>query len=117
MKLSVFHFVVCLVSSKVSHPFSHHLYVTGVSALGSVFRPTIDAEGMSVVEAAVKAGINWFDAAPWYGHGKGETVFGRVILSYVCLTTINYFIRDNPVNHNDIIYILPAFLKFQFSFL
>jgi len=53
----------------------------GVSALGSVFRPTIDAEGMSVVEAAVKAGINWFDAAPWYGHGKGETVFGRALVS------------------------------------
>lgn len=50
----------------------------GVSALGSVFRPTIDEEGMAVVQAAVKAGINWFDAAPWYGHGKGETVFGRV---------------------------------------
>eukprot|EP00795_Rhopilema_esculentum_P013937 gene13937-4892_t len=53
----------------------------GVSALGSVFRPTIDSEGMAVVEAAVKAGINWFDAAPWYGHGKGETVFGRALVS------------------------------------
>ena len=60
-------------------------YLLGVSALGSVFRPTIDAEGMSVVEAAVKAGINWFDAAPWYGHGKGETVFGRVVCFHVFL--------------------------------
>ncbi len=33
---------------------------------------------MDVIEAAVKSGINWFDAAPWYGHGKGETVFGKV---------------------------------------
>lgn len=56
---------------------------TGVSALGSVFRTTIDSEGMAVVEAAVKAGINWFDAAPWYGHGKGETVFGRVRTVFV----------------------------------
>ncbi len=51
----------------------------GVSALGSVFRPTDDSEGMAVVEAAAKSGINWFDAAPWYGHGKGETVFGKAI--------------------------------------
>eukprot|EP00794_Sanderia_malayensis_P002988 gene2988-3445_t len=50
----------------------------GVSALGSVFRPTVDSEGMDVVEYAVKSGINWFDASPWYGHGKGETVFGKV---------------------------------------
>ena len=51
---------------------------TGASSLGSVFRATNEAESFQVVEHAVKSGINVVDTAPWYGHGKSETVLGKV---------------------------------------
>lgn len=51
----------------------------GGSAVGSVFRKTDDAESKLVVETALKQGINMIDTAPWYGHGKSETVLGKVL--------------------------------------
>ena len=55
------------------------LFVTiGASSLGSVFRETNDVESIKVVHHAIKSGINYIDVAPWYGHGKAETVLGKV---------------------------------------
>ena len=51
---------------------------TGASSLGSVFRQTNDDESIKVVHHAIKSGINYIDVAPWYGHGKAETVLGKV---------------------------------------
>jgi len=53
----------------------------GASSLGSVFRATNEAESFQVVEHAVKSGINVVDTAPWYGHGKSETVLGKILPS------------------------------------
>ena len=52
----------------------------GASSLGSVFRATDDMESIKVVHHAIKSGINYIDVAPWYGHGKAETVLGKVIM-------------------------------------
>ncbi|KAK3589019.1 hypothetical protein CHS0354_007964 [Potamilus streckersoni] len=51
----------------------------GASALGSVFRPTNEEDSIEVVKYAVKSGINYIDTAPWYGHGKAETLLGKVL--------------------------------------
>lgn len=51
----------------------------GASSLGSVFRQTDDFESLQVVHEAVKNGINYIDTAPWYGHGKSETVLGKAL--------------------------------------
>jgi len=51
----------------------------GVSAVGSVFRETDDQESYRVIEHLVKSGVNWIDAAPWYGQGKGESVLGQAL--------------------------------------
>lgn len=51
---------------------------SGASSLGSVFHATDDSESVEVVHEAVKSGINYIDTAPWYGHGKSETVLGKV---------------------------------------
>jgi len=51
----------------------------GASSLGSVFRKTTLEESIQVVHTAVKAGINLIDTAPWYGHGKSETVLGHCL--------------------------------------
>lgn len=54
--------------------------MTGASSLGSVFRETNDKESIKVVHHAIKRGINYIDVAPWYGHGKAETVLGKVCI-------------------------------------
>lgn len=51
----------------------------GASSLGSVFRETNDEESIKVVHHAIKSGINYIDVAPWYGHGKAETVLGKAL--------------------------------------
>lgn len=52
--------------------------MSGASSLGSVFRETNEPESIKVVHHAIKSGINYIDVAPWYGHGKAETVLGKV---------------------------------------
>ncbi|OWF55500.1 L-galactose dehydrogenase-like [Mizuhopecten yessoensis] len=49
----------------------------GASSLGSVFRKTDNSESHQVVKYLIKNGINYVDVAPWYGHGKAETVLGE----------------------------------------
>lgn len=76
----------------------------GASSLGSVFRDTDDVESIEVVRTAVRhgvsgsrmadrsevralltlillhlTGINLIDTAPWYGHGKSETILGKAL--------------------------------------
>lgn len=53
---------------------------SGASSFGSVFRSTDDTECIKVLETAIKSGVNLIDTAPWYGHGKSETVLGQVAL-------------------------------------
>ena len=54
------------------------LKYVGGSAIGSVFRDTVDKESISVLTSALKNGFNLIDTAPWYGFGKSETVLGKV---------------------------------------
>lgn len=56
----------------------------GASSFGSVFRTTDDSESIQVLETAVRSGVNLIDTAPWYGHGKSETVLGKVRYPGVC---------------------------------
>jgi len=58
--------------------------LAGCSALGSVFRATDDIESINVTEAAIKGGLNMLDTAPWYGHGKSESVLGKVSIWWAC---------------------------------
>ena len=51
----------------------------GASALGGVFREVDEAEGIRAVEAALAAGINYFDVAPAYGATRSETVLGKAL--------------------------------------
>ncbi|KAK7499394.1 hypothetical protein BaRGS_00009369 [Batillaria attramentaria] len=71
----------------------------GASSLGSVFRQTDDSESIQVVHEAVKNGINYIDTAPWYGHGKSETVLGKALQgiprsSYYLATKVGRYLPD-----------------------
>ncbi|XP_046550895.1 L-galactose dehydrogenase-like [Haliotis rubra] len=68
----------------------------GASSLGSVFRSTKEEESIEVVRKALRSGINVVDVAPWYGHGKAETVLGKALKGiprkayYKCFTFCRY---------------------------
>jgi L-galactose dehydrogenase len=51
----------------------------GASALGSVFRPIDEDEGIRAVHAALDAGINYIDVAPTYGGTVAETALGKAL--------------------------------------
>jgi len=48
----------------------------GASALAGVFHEVAEDECVAVVRETLKAGVNVIDSAPWYGHGKSESVLG-----------------------------------------
>lgn len=52
----------------------------GASSFGNVYG-TVQAEAdcHAVTLAALKAGVNLIDTAPWYGHGLSEEVLGRAL--------------------------------------
>ena len=51
----------------------------GASALAGVFHEVEEEECIQVVHQTLKAGVNVIDSAPWYGHGKSETVLGLAL--------------------------------------
>ena len=65
--------------------------IAGASALGGMYRGTSDDESVAAIQSALAAGINYIDTAPWYGHGKAETLLGKVCKTstaalYTCAT-------------------------------
>jgi len=51
----------------------------GASALGGVYGPVDEAEGIRAVHTALDLGINYFDVAPAYGGTLAETVLGKAL--------------------------------------
>uniref|UniRef100_A0A0B6ZKG5 NADP-dependent oxidoreductase domain-containing protein n=1 Tax=Arion vulgaris TaxID=1028688 RepID=A0A0B6ZKG5_9EUPU len=71
----------------------------GASSLGSVFRSTDESESLEVVKIALQSGINYVDTAPWYGHGKSESVLGKILptiprASYYIATKVGRYQAD-----------------------
>jgi aryl-alcohol dehydrogenase-like predicted oxidoreductase len=48
----------------------------GGGGIGQVWGPTTEAESVQAVHRALDLGVNFFDVAPSYGHGKAEEVLG-----------------------------------------
>ena len=51
----------------------------GGSSLGGAFGRIDEAEGIRAVHAALDAGVNIFDTAPYYGATRAESVLGKAI--------------------------------------
>ena len=49
----------------------------GAAPLGGLYAPLSDAAAQATVDAAVAAGIGYFDTAPFYSHGLSEHRLGR----------------------------------------
>jgi L-galactose dehydrogenase len=51
----------------------------GCSPLGGVFGDVDEATAVEAVHAALAAGLDYFDTAPFYGLGRSEAVLGRAL--------------------------------------
>ncbi|CAG0916495.1 unnamed protein product [Notodromas monacha] len=51
----------------------------GCAPLGGIYGNFAEEEAIATVRDAVKAGINFFDTAPYYGVGKSEAVLGAAL--------------------------------------
>ncbi|RXG60328.1 L-galactose dehydrogenase [Armadillidium vulgare] len=51
----------------------------GGAPLGGLFESIEQDEAASIVEEAVRSGINYIDTAPFYGQGKSESAIGRAL--------------------------------------
>src|SRR2546422_8989427 len=51
----------------------------GGGGIGQVWGPTTEAESVRAIPRALELGVNFFDVAPGYGHGKAEEVLGRAL--------------------------------------
>src|SRR2546425_2071079 len=51
----------------------------GGGGIGQVWGPTTEAESVRAMHRALELGVNFFDVAPGYGHGKAEEVLGRAL--------------------------------------
>lgn len=51
----------------------------GGAAVGNLYAPVTDAAARDVVEAALAAGLRYFDTAPHYGFGLSETRLGEAL--------------------------------------
>jgi L-galactose dehydrogenase len=51
----------------------------GGSSLGGAFGPVDEGEAIRAVHAAIDAGINIFDTAPYYGATRAESVLGKAL--------------------------------------
>ena len=51
----------------------------GGATLGDALQSIPETQAEATLEAAHAAGIGYFDTSPWYGNGKSEMRFGRVL--------------------------------------
>src|SRR5579875_3902782 len=71
----------------------------GASPLGGEFGPIDETEGIRTVHAALDAGINYFDVAPYYGRTRAESVLGRALRTiprkaYILATKVGRYDTD-----------------------
>ena len=76
----------------------------GTAPLGGFQHPVDDVVAEGVVEAAYDRGIRFFDTAPYYGHGKSETIVGKVLGrvvrdEYVLASKVGYLLRRGAAPH------------------
>ena len=51
----------------------------GGTGVAGMYKAVSDNEATGTVEHAWEAGVRYFDVAPFYGFGRGETIYGRVL--------------------------------------
>ena len=73
----------------------------GAAPLGGNFVDLDYAQAADLIAAAQKAGITYFDTAPWYGFGRSERVMGDVLRGsdYVLSDKVGRLLAPGPVEN------------------
>jgi D-threo-aldose 1-dehydrogenase len=78
----------------------------GLSSLGGLFAEVDDSAGVALFDAALAAGLDYFDVAPSYGYGlaeqrAGEALAGRTRADYTLSTKVGKLVRPAPARAPD----------------
>src|SRR5262245_31157248 len=78
-------------------------YGLGGVPLGNEFGVVTDDDAMETLEASWKAGVRYFDVAPWYGLGLAERRYGAFLHnqprdSYLISTKVGKLLKATPHN-------------------
>lgn len=93
----------------------------GCAALGNLFSAVDDDEAAATVDAAVAAGVTYFDVAPLYGLGLAEERLGRALAgrnrdSVMVSTKVGRLLADEPGSDPGIFAVAPGrAANFDFS--
>lgn len=96
----------------------------GGASLGDAYQVIPEPQAEGALEAAFAAGIGYFDTSPWYGNGKSEMRFGRVLrtkprASFVLTTKVGrvYFRPQEPgtFHHSRWVGGLPFDRRFDYT--
>jgi aryl-alcohol dehydrogenase-like predicted oxidoreductase len=74
----------------------------GGGGIGQVWGPTTEAESVRAVHRALDLGVNFFDVAPSYGHGKAEEVLGIALQGRRAAATVATKVRLAAEEMDDI---------------
>ncbi|MBV8652306.1 MAG: aldo/keto reductase, partial [Alphaproteobacteria bacterium] len=94
----------------------------GGAPLGNLFSELAEGEATSTVAAARRAGLNFFDTAPLYGHGLSEHRIGAALRhvpreSFVLATKIGRLLRPEPRADGGLYRnILPFATEYDYSY-
>ncbi|SFR32234.1 D-threo-aldose 1-dehydrogenase [Yoonia tamlensis] len=71
----------------------------GAASLGNLYRAMTDAQARETVDAALNAGVGYFDTAPFYGLGLSEERIGKALAPHkdvVISTKVGRLLHDCP---------------------
>jgi len=96
----------------------------GSAPLGGLFEDVPEARALDTVRRALALGINFFDTAPLYGHGKAEGYLGKALAgvprsSYVFATKVGRLLipaDPNQLEKREFDHPLPFKPVFDFSY-
>jgi len=69
----------------------------GGAAVGNLYNPVSDADARVVIDAALAAGIGYFDTAPHYGFGLSETRLGQALADREVMLSTKVGRRLEPI--------------------
>lgn len=69
----------------------------GGASVGNLYAPVSDADARAVIDAALAAGITYFDTAPHYGFGLSETRLGEALAGLNVMISTKVGRRLEPI--------------------
>ena len=69
-------------------------FLPGGAGYGGFFGSVDETEAIQSIHQALKLGLNYVDTSPWYGHGKSESLLGKVQVVYLIFELLWNLVRE-----------------------